>query len=354
MEIITDKYTAFNLLKRSTTGQVVKNFAPELRDEFDIMMEAVTIHGYALQYASERLSNNKDIVEQAVSKHQLAFKHAGAKIMNNSTFVLDNLEPNITSGEIYKYCSAELQKDRDFAISFIQKNAFGLKYFPAEFKADKEIAILALNQNEYAFQYIKKELRDTPELTKRALVDPQNFRFIAKRYKNDENIALLAIEHLDNSLDFSEFANIGPSLKNNKDFFRKVISKRAILFQHASDDLKKDCAFMKEFFDYMQIKIDYPYSDHKELLTPHLLKNSYYFRFASEDMLNDRHIILKALQKTPGNIRYASDEIKNMLGTNKAQYVSTLEKIISIEALAEKLNTNLDKDDKTSTAKIKI
>ena len=104
----------------------------------------------------------------------------------------------------------------------------------------------------------------------------------------------------------------------------------------------------------MHVKVDYPYTNHKELLSPLIKKNSYYLKFASQDILNDRHIILDALKKDPTNIFYASDEIKNMLGKNKDQYVTTLEKIISIEGLAEKLDKNQDKDNKASKTKVKI
>ena len=352
MKLITNKYDALKALKKSKTGQVFKTFAPELKNEVDIVLEAVNIHGYALKYASTRLKNNEEIVKKAVSKHQLAFKHAGIQIMKNEKFIIDNLQSDITSGEVFKFCSPELQKNRRFAIRFVEKNAFGLKYFPAEFKADKEIAQLALEKNEYSFRYINKELRDTLEFTHQALKNSDNFKIIAKKYKNDEAIALLAIDNLTDNEEFSNFQYIGENLKNNKEFFKKVILKRAVLFQYAGNELKKDSNFIKYFFDQMHIKVDYPYNDYKELIQPQILKNFYYFRFASEEILNDRHILLKALKKDTSAIRYASSEIKNMLGTNKNLYISTLEKIINIEALSEKLNKDLE--NKPVTTKIKI
>ena len=342
MKIITDKDKAISLLKRSVTGQMLKNFSPELQDDEDIVKEAVNIHGNAIQYASERLRDNIDVATIAVKKNQLSFKFLGPNLKNKKKFILDNLESNISSGEIFKYCDESLKKDRSFVIDFIKKNAFGLKYCASEFKLDREIAFLALESNSYSFRYIKKSLRDDVEITQKALEDGYNFDIISNNFKNNEEVVFFALEHLDDISDFSSFKNIGPDLKNNKDFFIKVIQTKPGVFQHASNELKQDMQLVKSVLQGFGCKIDYPYSNIKELLEPQIKYFPHYLKFAPEEVINDRNIILKVIQKSLSNISYASEEIRNMLGTNKNEFIPKLKKIISIESLAEKLEKDLD------------
>lgn len=354
MKIITNKEIALKLLKRSVSGQVLKVFSPELQNNFDIVMQAVTIHGYALKYASENLSNNKDIVEKASEKHQRAFKYAGSELKNDNKFIIDILKPDYFSGKIFTYCSTELQNDIMFVKEFIKYNAFGLKYFPEKFKYDEEIALLALNKNEYAFQYIKKKVRDKPEITKRALVNPQNIGFIAKKFKNNEDMLLIAVENLQNNEDFEQFSTISDNLKRSKEFFIKVINKKPLLFQHTSNELKKDIDLIKVFLKNMELSFDSKCDNYKELLSPHFKENSYYLKFVPQEVLNDKKVILGALEKNLRNISYANEDLKLMLGNNKSEYISKLRNIISIEDLSEKLNLALKENNISKVSKIKI
>lgn len=354
MEIITDKDKALSILKGSRTGQQLGKFSDKLRDDSYVVMKAVSIHGNALKFASKHLSNNLEIVRCAVDKNPLSFQYAGDEVKKNRAFILEILDGTITMGQIFKFCDSALQADRSFAIEFVKKNAFGLLYFPSALKADREVALLALDTNEFSFQYIKKQLRNEKEITKKALGNPYNFGIIAPKYRNDEEMSLIAVKNLVDEDMFSVFKNLGPSLKNNRDFFLKVIAINKKLFRYASDELKSDCDLLKIVLEKSDCKIDYPYANVKELLAPQIKRHLFYLNFASQEMLNDRGIILEVLKKNVNYINYASVEIQNMLGSKKQDYVEKLEKIISIEALANKLDNSLDKDEKSKSLKMKI
>lgn len=262
---------------------MIKNFSTELRDDNDIVKEAVSINGNAIQHASERLRDDIDIATIAVKKNQLSFKYLSSKLRNNKKFILDDVE-----------------------------------------------------------------------VTKKALEAPYNFDYISNDFKNDEEIASLVINNLSDEINFPPFKNIGLNLKNNKKFFIKIISKTPYLFQYASNELKEDLDLLEHLLKKLRCKVDYSYSNSKELLEPQIKDFPYFLNFATEEILNDRKIILKAIQKSSSNIQYASEEIKNMLGTNKNQFITRLKKIISIEDLAEKLAEKLDSNTEFNSHKNKI
>lgn len=211
-----------------------------------------------------------------------------------------------------------------------------------------------MESNAYSYRYIKKSLRDDIEITKKALEYPYNFDIISNAFKNDEEMVFLVIKKLENGVDFHPIKDIGTDLKNNKDFFIKIISKNPNLFQYASDKLKEDLELLESLLKNLGCKIDYAYTNNKDLIKPQLEIFPSFLKFATKEVLNDRHVILKAIQYKPGYIKYASEEIKNMLGQDKNEFIPKLKKIISIESFAEKLEKDLDKNTDFNLRKNKI
>ena len=66
------------------------------RDDKDVVLAAVTQHGYALQYASADLQNDKDVVLAAVTQEGYALYYASAEVQNDKDVVLAaNIVPKI-------------------------------------------------------------------------------------------------------------------------------------------------------------------------------------------------------------------------------------------------------------------
>ena len=79
--IITDKETAMLLV--SVSGVNLQFCTDELRDNFDVVLEAVSNYGLSLRLASERLQNDSTIVFTACKNDSRAKEFAGDRISNN-------------------------------------------------------------------------------------------------------------------------------------------------------------------------------------------------------------------------------------------------------------------------------
>ena len=68
-------------------GLLLKELDSDLRDDFDIVFEAIKQNPLALEYASNRLKDNEFIVLTAISINPNAFKFASLRLRNDEDFV---------------------------------------------------------------------------------------------------------------------------------------------------------------------------------------------------------------------------------------------------------------------------
>lgn len=62
---------------------------PSLKDNFSFVMEMVKYDGESLYFASDRLKANKDVVITAVRNRCLALKHASADLRDDPEVVME-------------------------------------------------------------------------------------------------------------------------------------------------------------------------------------------------------------------------------------------------------------------------
>lgn len=68
------------MVKLEEKGFNLEFVSDTLKDDFEVVMEAVKNRGWNLQFASDRLKNDPEVVLEAVKTHCGAFEFAGDKI----------------------------------------------------------------------------------------------------------------------------------------------------------------------------------------------------------------------------------------------------------------------------------
>lgn len=86
--------------------------ADDARDDFDVVMAAVSQNGLALRYASARLKNQRDIVLAAVSQVGLALYHASVALQGERDIVMAAVSQLPAA---LMYASTELQNEMHMA-----------------------------------------------------------------------------------------------------------------------------------------------------------------------------------------------------------------------------------------------
>ena len=104
---------------------------------------AINNFGFSIQFASERLRDNKNLALEAVK----------------------------SSGYNLKYLSKRLKKDKSIVLKSLQKNAYSLKYADKSFKKNKTFLfkIFKFYLGGASFKYIHNDLKKDKKITLRAL-----------------------------------------------------------------------------------------------------------------------------------------------------------------------------------------
>lgn len=362
MKIIKDKDQALEVLKKSKTAQIIKYFTPELLEDPELAKIAVSKNGYNLKFLPETLINDKEIVSLAYEQNSLSLQYAGDRLKKDKDFILKTIHSNITASKNYKMLPPELQNDEKFVKKLIQKNGFILKYVPDSMKANREIVELAIKNHAYAFRHASKQLREDENLLLLALSDPENLQYTSKKLQDREDIIIYLFSQIQKQemtsgeTEAIKFAS--PRLRKDKKFIEKLMSFDNNVFMHCDDEVKKDPLLLAKALQNVK-KIDT--TDPQRLtclgiLIPLLRENSFYIKYATQEIQNNKSVVLEILKSLPSDkikrttVCYYPLKIRQLMGADPKGYIPNLEKAI----LAEKLENQLQESPIERKNKVKI
>lgn len=194
---------------------------------------------------------------------------------------------------VYESISDRLKNDRDVVLKAFS-NCGNLYYsVPKQFADDKEVILTAAKQNSFAFNWVSSEIKNDKDFVMKLIEEnPFIASYISDELKNDREVALKAIKEI--------------SVNN-------FAEKKSEVYSVFKDGLLKNKDFVNE-----AIKID-----------------GYIFKYASEEIRNDKEVVLEAIRKYPLNKEQIGSDLKKEIGNNEP------EKFISSKLLSGDLKENL-------------
>ena len=186
----------------------------EMRDDKDVVLEAVSKNRYALFYASERLRDDKEVVLEAVRYNENALDYASERLKDDKDVVLGAVKD---FGNALFYASERLKDDKEVVLEAVQRHGYALKFVSKRLKDDKEVVLQAVKKYGNVLGYASMRLQlslhlgiiasttPSPELLK----DVMSFVSNAMENGNSEDMEYLDIE-LSDALSF--FAMKHPSM----------------------------------------------------------------------------------------------------------------------------------------------
>jgi CxxC motif-containing protein len=94
-------------------GRSLEYASDRLKDNEEIVLSAVKRDGTALQYASERIKNDKEIVKKIIEIDPVSFIHVNKKVKDDKEIVLSVLNKDLS---LFKYVGNKLRGDIEFCI----------------------------------------------------------------------------------------------------------------------------------------------------------------------------------------------------------------------------------------------
>lgn len=160
-----------------------------------VVLAMVTKISYELHNASEVLKDDLEIVEEAVRKNGYTLEYASVRAKDTEALVRLAIEQDARA---FLEASDRLKAMRDIVTQAVSKSGWLLEHVNEEFKNDLEIVRLAVREDGFALQYASEELRGNAELVRLAIEqDGKALQFAADAFRDDEAMVLFAMREDD-------------------------------------------------------------------------------------------------------------------------------------------------------------
>lgn len=355
-ELQNDEEIFYTALKATPYGFSIASAGDKIRDNREIMLEAIKRAGSNIKYASKRLKNDKEIAIIAVRQDQYNFDYISNDLKNDKDVVIELLK--VGDKYCFDWAGDKIKQDKEFVEKYVGKDYKGLFDFddelfenaePAEIIDDEDEFIKLLDEDKIApiqaseklhnskrviLHIVKKrgflpsftneEIRNDIEFAKQAIkLNGTAFIDFDDSIKENREMLLLALENTDDIDDIIDYWQEYYSDRDDKEIFRHIAKNLSCELTCMSDTLKNDKNFAKEILaidGFNLLYFDYDIQNDKELVLfaiKHGQYDSYLneedispIQYASEELLDDKEIIIEAIKYNPESITLASEELQ--------------------------------------------
>lgn len=256
------------------------------------------------------------------------------EVIMNQTGDFSEVESDVkTTFESYLNQSDEQILQKDSSIIDIAKSHFEIAVFEV---VDDGADVWRYYREQHSFlNCVDSGMSGRDKALSIAATDRSQFSKLEDKYKNDKEIAMVAIEN-----DPSSFQYVSDNLKNDKEVAMAAITRTGWALYDASDDLKNDREIVMAAVSTDGAAIEYAPEDLKndreivmaavsnsgiaiELL-PDNFKNdkevvmtaasngiSWALEFVSDELKNDKDVVMAAVKDHPDALEHASDSLKS-------------------------------------------
>ena len=322
-EVQADKEVVFAAVAQS--GGALKHAAAELRSDREVVLAAVAGDGSALEYASAELRADREVVLAAVAQDGSALAYAAAELKADREIVLatkdfDNTDKQAVlaavagDGDALEYTAAELRADREVVLAAVAQDGSALEYAAAELKADREFVLAAVAQSGSALRHASAELRADSEFTLAAVAkNCRALQYAAVEVRVDREVVLAAF-----ATDGCSLEQAAKKLRADREVVLAAVAQDGHALLHAAKKLRADreVVLVAVAQDGHLLHAAKKLQADREVVLAAVAQSGFALMYASAELRADREVVLAALanenQSTYGGhaIKHASAELK--------------------------------------------
>ncbi len=271
-------------------------------------MEVVRNNHLALEYASEKLRNNKEFALEAICRDLREWQYVSSKLKNDKEFVLSAVSQNWRA---LRHTSAELQNDKEVISSAVKQDGQALQYASADFQNDKEIVLAAVSRDWRALRYASSKLKDDKGVILSAVKqDGQALQYASADFQNDKEIVLAAV-----SRDWRALRYASSKLKYDKGVILSAVKQDGMALQYTSDRLKNDTEIILTALQNNPMSLEFVNNniidDNKELFLLVLKMGKRQLKDANSEFCNDKNIVLAAIARDILAVEFIGEALRN-------------------------------------------
>ncbi|GAA0409115.1 hypothetical protein GCM10009133_17070 [Cocleimonas flava] len=275
-----------------------------LLNDFDYVKTQVMKDGLNIQFASDRLKQNKDIVLLAVKQNGRALQYAGDTLKNDTEIALAAIKNTVHSIE---FAGKDIKKKKEIALITIKDYPPAIRYFDPSIQNDEDVLKIILDEVKREITNLSYIQGTSVEKNKSFMLSaiklqPRIFYSLSNEFQKDEDIVLVAVKHNGRLL-----KTLDPKLKNHKKIVLTAISNDANAIRYASKALQKDHDVLllaaknkTSFIDEINIQS----INNKEIVMEVLKYDVDLIHYMDSKFKNDRDVMLLAITKSHENLLF--------------------------------------------------
>lgn len=278
-----------------------------------------------LQQASEEIKNNREIVSLSIKSWTYALKFASEELKNDKEMVLLAVSQK-TNAYGLEFIGTELKKDIQFYDKVsriaVSNDIRAMQFASDNIKKDKALCLKVIKKNGMALAYMLPEFNDNKDNVLIAVqLNGDSLQFASDRLRNDPEVVLEAIKK---EGEYLKHASV--ELRNNKELVILALNNSKQygnrILNSLSDNMKDD----------------------KDIIVAAMSGEPSCFSYGSDRLKNDKEFVLAAITMNNSNCRYIGEELKEEIGNNDPfKYLQSYlmhEKIQNTISSKENINSN--------------
>jgi len=290
-----------------------------LRDDQDVVLEALKSSPAALEFASDRLRADREVVKAALADRDegkaraftirsdttsrpsvlggsWCLQFVGSEIRSDREIML--MAADVDPMHALEFASPSLLEDKDFMTDAIRKGC-AFTQLAENLRDDKDVVLEALyhwhTPSFYIHGWVSERLRNSKIFVREAVaIAPELFRIASEEVRGDWSLAIAALQFATPDL----VLHVAEQLRENREFAFRAIDTKAECFQYLPEKIRSDreivLAAVKDFGSNLQ--------------------------YASTQLRDDHGVVATAAANRSDSIVYASTRIQLEWGRTRARY----------------------------------
>jgi hypothetical protein len=283
-DLFSDKVFVYQCL--SSSPPCLEYMPRTVKQDIELVRVAVQAKGEVLQFAGDALKNNENIVRAAIEQNPKAIRYVGEKLKKDQLIVLAAVE---RSGYVLAMVNDEHKDDEVIVRAAVSNDPEAIQYASKRLRGEKEIVALAVEQRgcliRYADDLIKK---DEAFFLSKVRCKGLAFEYLTNRLKNSFNCVMAAVEDWPYAL-----LRASDEMKVNKEIVSAAVRLDGGVLPYASVEMRDDEEVVSSALATTTVPL---------------------LGCVSERLRNNRMIVMQAVMTFPGELKYASRDLRSDLG----------------------------------------
>ena len=208
----------------SNRGNSLKWASESLRNNQEIVMAAISNRGDSLEWASKSLRDNQEIVMAAVSNNGCSLKWASENLRNNQDIVMTAVS---NRGDSLKWASKRLRDNQNVVMTAVSKIGCSLEWASESLRDNQDIVTAAVSSFRRALEWASKRLQDNKEIVMTAVsVYGGSLEWATERWQNNEEVVNIALK---TNSTYETFRHVSKRLQHDSNFLSNLKNNSRLL-----------------------------------------------------------------------------------------------------------------------------